>query len=428
MAHTDIVAIFSATEDRPMAPLFGSNVVVHGKRVLISALGANFDRVDVLQALKELIVDQKQLIVWKSSTLEPLSLDLMTFEEIEAATQFKATNESSSLLGDSILEYNNLKAQYLSATNDQEQAGVLILIKELCFTATLENLASNALKGFGSFMHEPSGIRVFLLDNRKLYTFDQARVRTISNAISKENARAAKLSAQDETKLDSECAKKPKSSKRKSKKTVHNKAASEDDQDEDESAASTSSVSIPCEGTHTDSEEDEQLSGNNTPIIQAEEKHVPKTATPIPPTFNIGSLFASSSRTADFQAQSKQKQKKLKKKDKKPRVSKPKKQPKKSSKKDKRSRTRKHKKHSSRHRVSSSSSESAGEDYSSESSSSSKSSSSDQVLYMYYYVMVLYYYLLLYLYVLLMYYYGSPMSFSNKLQSMWEPKAWLSYM
>ena len=378
MAHTDIVAIFSATEDRPMAPLFGSNVVVHGKRVLISALGANFDRVDVLQALRELIVDQKQLIVWKSSTLEPLSLDMMTFEEIEAATQFKATNESSSILGDSILEYNNLKAQYLSATNDQEQAGVLNLIKELSFNATLENLAANALKGFGSFMHEPSGIRVFLLDNRKLYTFDQARVKTISNAISKENARLAKLSAQDETKLDSDSAKKPKSTKRKAKKSSHNKIAPEDDQNEDDSGDSTSSVSIPCEGTHTDSEEDEQFSGNNTPIL-AEEKSVARAATPIPPSFNIGSVFSSTSRTADFQAQSKQKQKKLKKKDKKPRVSKPKKQPKKSSKKNKKSKARKHKKHSSRHRVSSSSSESASEDYSSESSSSSKSSSSDQV-------------------------------------------------
>jgi len=378
MAHTDIVAIFAASEDRPMAPLFGSNVVVHGKRVLISALGANFDRVDVLQALRELIVDQKQLIVWKSSTLEPLSLDMMTFEEIEAATQFKATNESSSILGDSILEYNNLKAQYLSATNDQEQAGVLNLIKELSFNATLENLAANALKGFGSFMHEPSGIRVFLLDNRKLYTFDQARVKTISNAISKENARLAKLSAQDETKMDSDSAKKPKSTKRKAKKPNHNKIAPEDDQNEDDSGDSTSSVSIPCEGTHTDSEEDEQFSGNNTPIL-AEEKSVARAATPIPPSFNIGSVFSSSSRTTDFQAQSKQKQKKLKKKDKKPRVSKPKKQPKKSSKKNKKSKARKHKKHSSRHRVSSSSSESASEDYSSESSSSSKSSSSDQV-------------------------------------------------
>ena len=64
MAHSDITAIFLATEDRPMAPRFGFNLIVQGKRILVSALGANFDRVDVLQALRELIVDQNQLIVW----------------------------------------------------------------------------------------------------------------------------------------------------------------------------------------------------------------------------------------------------------------------------------------------------------------------------------------------------------------------------
>ena len=66
-------------------------------------------------------MDQNQLIVWKTAASEPLTLDVMNFEEIEAAIQFKAPNESSTILGDSLGEYNNLKAQYLSAINDQEQ-------------------------------------------------------------------------------------------------------------------------------------------------------------------------------------------------------------------------------------------------------------------------------------------------------------------
>ena len=95
-------------------------------------------------------------------------------------------------------EYNNLKAQYLSANNDQEQA-------------------SNSLKGFGSFMHEPPdpGVKIFLLDNRKLYTFGQARVRTIVNNFSKDNACAAQLASQDEAKMSSD---KTKSSKRNQKR------------------------------------------------------------------------------------------------------------------------------------------------------------------------------------------------------------------
>ena len=156
-------------------------------------------------------MDQNQLIVWKTAASEPLTLDVMNFEEIEAAIQY----ESSTILGDSLGEYNNLKAQYLTAINAQEQDGVLSAIKKLCFDATLENLASNALKGFGSFMHEPSGTRVFLLDNRKLYSFDQSRIRNISTAISRENARAAQIASQDEAKRSAE---KPKAPKRKSKK------------------------------------------------------------------------------------------------------------------------------------------------------------------------------------------------------------------
>ena len=53
-------------------------------------------------------------------------------------------------------------------------------------------------------MYEPSGVWVFLMDNSKLFTFDQARVKTIANTISKENARKAHLSVQDEVKMKSD--------------------------------------------------------------------------------------------------------------------------------------------------------------------------------------------------------------------------------
>ena len=372
MAHSAIKAIFLATEDRPMAPLFGSNFIVQGKRILVSALGANFDRVDVLQALRELILDQNQLIVRKTAASEPLTLDVMNFEEIEAAIQFKAPNESSTILGDSLGEYNNLKAQYLSAINDQEQDGVLSAIKKLCFDATLENLASNALKGFGSFMHEPSGTRVFLLDNRKLYSFDQSRIRNISTAISRENARAAQIANQDEAKRSAE---KPKAPKKKSKKQPKAKSASEEEEEPDILRyASSSSVSNPCEGAHTDSEDDHRQDGSVTPIMGAQLTNRLPTA----PVFNAGSLFSSKQAKVDAleaKAQKKDKQKKHKKKERKQRVSKPEK----SSKRDKRARTKKHKKYASRYTSSSSSSEDSDQSSSSKESSSEKNSSSEQV-------------------------------------------------
>ena len=227
----------------------------------------------------------------------------------------------------------------LSANNDQEQAGVLSAIKTLCFNATLENLASNALKGFGSFQHEPSGVRVFLLDNRKLYTFDQARVRNIANNIAKENARAAQLSEQDERKMPSQ---KPKSSKKKSKKVVKSKSGSEcEEEPELLRYSSSSSVSIPCEGAHTDSEEELQQEGISTPVITGEAA----TKSSGIPAFNIGDAFSVQGAKSDSRAQDKSKQKRHRKKERKQRVSKPKpsKHFKKSSKKDKKSRTKKHK-------------------------------------------------------------------------------------
>ena len=70
----------------------------------------------------------------------------MNFEQMEAAVAYKASSESTYLLGDSQEEFNILRAQYLIAINDAEREGVLQLMKKLLFDAILQNLASNCLK------------------------------------------------------------------------------------------------------------------------------------------------------------------------------------------------------------------------------------------------------------------------------------------
>ena len=72
---------------------------------------ANFDRVQVLEALKAMFPSNLQVIVWKTATHEPVSLESITFEEMEQAVAFKATGEACTIVADSQLEYNNLKAQ-----------------------------------------------------------------------------------------------------------------------------------------------------------------------------------------------------------------------------------------------------------------------------------------------------------------------------
>ena len=99
-----------------------------------SCLGPNFDRFKVLGALRTLFPSHLQVIVWKSATNEALTMDNMTFDEMEAVVAYKASSENSNLLGDSQEEYCNLKAKYFSALNDLERVGVLQLMKNMFFT------------------------------------------------------------------------------------------------------------------------------------------------------------------------------------------------------------------------------------------------------------------------------------------------------
>ena len=134
MEVSDITAVFFAQEEAAMALLFGPECVVPRRRVAISCLGPNFDRVKVLEALRTLFLSHSQVIIWKSATNEALTMGNMTFDEMEIAVAYKASSESSNLLGDSQEEYNNLKAQYSSALNDLERVGVLQLMKNMFFT------------------------------------------------------------------------------------------------------------------------------------------------------------------------------------------------------------------------------------------------------------------------------------------------------
>ena len=106
-------------------------------------------------------------------------MESMSFEEMELAVAFKAKGEACNIVGDSQLEYNNLKAQYNSAINESERVGVLLAMKNLLHNAIFQNLAANALKSYGTFTDESTGLAMCLLDYRKLFTVNQARVQAI---------------------------------------------------------------------------------------------------------------------------------------------------------------------------------------------------------------------------------------------------------
>ena len=89
MEASDITAVFFAQEEVPMALLFGPETIVPGRRVAISCLGATFDSVEVPEALRTLFPSQLQVIVWKSSANEAITIENMDFEQMEAAVAYK---------------------------------------------------------------------------------------------------------------------------------------------------------------------------------------------------------------------------------------------------------------------------------------------------------------------------------------------------
>ena len=258
MDSTDYAATISAMETRPMALLFGPECIVAGKRVTISSMGPNYDRVNLAEAMRSLFPSMVQIIVWKNAQNEPISIENLTFPEIEAAIQFRARGEASNVFGDQQEEYNNLKAQFDSA-DEVEKQGVLQAIKELMYTATLNNLAANALKSFGTYYHEEFQLNMCLLDYRQLFSMDQSKIGPIQNRINRALARASLPSTQEGLKLP---AKSPRSSKKKPKKKVLSSSSSEDSD-----SGSSSTISYPVEGKHTTTDEECQSDGNATPVV-----------------------------------------------------------------------------------------------------------------------------------------------------------------
>ena len=282
MASSDITALFFDQEEIPMALLFGPETIVPGRRCAISSLGGNFDRVQALEALRTLFPSNLQVIVWKSTSNEPISLESMTFEEMETAVAFKARGEACNIAGESQLEYDNLKAQYLSAINESERVGVLQAMKNLLHTAVLQNLAANALKSFETFTDTSTELAMCLLDFRKLFTTDQSKVQPIQNRINRAIARAALPRVQDDAKPsakssdDAKLSEDPVPAQASAKNANPDRAPSgrlrkkitePSSSSSSEDPASSSEVEYPVAGCHTDTEQENLSDGLSTPIV-----------------------------------------------------------------------------------------------------------------------------------------------------------------
>ena len=261
MASDDCVAAFSAQIEAPLAPYYGSDLVVMGKRILMSQFSSNFDRHLVEEALQQLFPAHAQLVLMPSSDGSPLSLERMSYDQILEAVEFTVRNETYGIVSiEKRIELENLKAQYDSATNSQEKDGCLDLIRDLIHSSVLSLLSNCNLKGFGSYLDNQSGFQMLLLDNRKTYTADQGKVKAIAARIKRTKDRANLKS----TKLPA------RSPSGKLRKQIS-------DSDTDSSQASSTTLDVSCHGKHTssDSEFEEQVPTKAASALQEGSAQLP---------------------------------------------------------------------------------------------------------------------------------------------------------
>jgi len=282
MASSDILLSFLTKRKYLWLFFLGQKLLCQAGDVQYLLWGGNFDRVQALEALRTLFPSNLQIIVWESTSNEPISLESITFEEMETTVAFKARGEACNIAGESQLEYDNLKAQYLSAINESERVGVLQAMKNLLHTAVLQNLAANALKSFGTFTDTSTELAMCLLDFRKLFTTDQSKVQPIQNRINRAIARAALPRVQDDAKPSAKSSDDAKLSEdhvpaQASAKNAHpdrapsgrlrKKITEPSSSSSSEDPASSSEVEYPVEGCHTDTEQENLSDGLSTPIV-----------------------------------------------------------------------------------------------------------------------------------------------------------------
>jgi len=232
------------------------------KRINIAAWGLKHSKMDIVEFLKDTFKSSEQIILAPYYGGNCYSLHSMPFEHLDQLVNFKPTMEASSIVGNHNREaYEALKQQYLNSNSD-ERDSYLILIKEFVLNTLLENLAANIHKGFASYFNPDDKQLLLLLDNRKTYSTDKTKIRSLELRSQKEEA--AKKKSEARAKLPSTASKDTPAiqedlpAKRKNRQDVSYR---------EESGDSSSSVEYPVEGTHTDEEGQLSDSGQTTPVL-----------------------------------------------------------------------------------------------------------------------------------------------------------------
>ena len=119
--------------------------------------------------------------------VEAFSLENLPFEA------YKASLDSSAIIGDrNADEYNTHGLAFINAVPDGK-ATTLDSRRDFIYNVVLENLVSNIHKGFATYFNPVYQLQLLLLDNRKIYSLDKTRNKTVESKCKKKEAFAKEI-------------------------------------------------------------------------------------------------------------------------------------------------------------------------------------------------------------------------------------------
>ena len=181
MSQISCESVFLSFPDLAMLHFRGKDLVVAGKVLTISELLSKVNYVALKDYLLAVYPSKEQLFLIPSVEALDLPLSSMSLDQIEQVILKKQSNEVRAIVaGDFKLDFDTLKASFLSV-EEEDQPGLLNQIRDFAHRHVLEAIAANALKRFGTYPDPSTNKPLLLLDNRKVFTTDKARVRAAAN-------------------------------------------------------------------------------------------------------------------------------------------------------------------------------------------------------------------------------------------------------
>ena len=190
MSSPTAESIVLASTEVPLVHFSGKQRVFKGRVIVVSEVLSKTNFVDFLNYLNATFASTDQIFMMPGLESEDLPLTKMSVEQITSVVLKKQSNEVRAIVpGEGKEHFDTLHATFLSAS-DEDKPFLENEIRSASHRYTLEAIASNALKKFAMYWEPDLKKFILLLDNRKVFTSDKAKVKTSANKSGSRSAKA----------------------------------------------------------------------------------------------------------------------------------------------------------------------------------------------------------------------------------------------